>query len=603
MSGHRWWLFALIVATLWPVREVVAQPDPIKPPFAPWSVNLPELGRMRGAISTRQRKGDGEEFAKEFSGVGDVNNDGLNDWVVSRVRCDSIIPISRRNPREVLLYLGQRGLVPPVEAGVRIGSTEFETKSDFLAAGDFDGDRNRDLVLSVERLLDSSGYNTQSVIVFWGDGTGRYSTNDTTWLPCETQLWIALVQAIAHDFNDDGADDLLVYGLVGFREGNPVKIPTLRIFAGANGSRWRRQGDRPREPAWLKWNAWSVTQGRLAVLDQNCDGRADLVFYYDNNSGPSRVTICYGGPSGFPDTSDFETLEPTVANGRSALFSDVTGDGSPELLLNCGNHQSVKIFAGRPGQRLLEQYGSGLDAPTAGKGWWSRPWAEIWTPSRLKESWSLSGYDGFLELGDVSTDGIDEIWIYSDPYIMGYRTLDRMDSLADVWLRYNGVITHAARLGDIDGSGRVTVAVSYDFYPHDLNFPFPGEMIFLQSTPEVTGLAWIHPHRVMPHLAGERCGEAPSAASDDASISATQLRLVVSPNPSADDIVLDLTGAMESDELPRFEIHDAVGALVLSGTLSAKTRNVLSTVNLAPGIYWVSVTADGRTARTQLRLR
>lgn len=607
----RWWILPVIVLCL--CDEASAQPDPHAPPFAPWAVNLPELGRMRGSISPCLRRGSGEEFGRDFASVGDVNNDGLADWVVSSRRCDTVVHVRQaeqvweRIPEEVILFLGLLGGLPESASGIRLGPGEGDALTRFLAAGDFDADGNRDVVLSVERLLDSSdgnarGYSIQSVIIFWGDGTGRFSLGDTTRLPCETEYWIALVQAVAQDFDNDGTDDLLIYGLSGFRQGAPTKIPTLRILAGARGRRWGRETDRPRLAVWLKWNAWSVTHGRLAVLDQDCDGTKDIVFYYDNNAGPSRITVLYGRAGDFPDTNAFETLEPIVANGRSALFGDVTGDGSPELLLNCGNHQSVKIFAGRPGQRLLEQYGSGLDTPIAGKQWWSRPWAEIWTPSHLEASWSPSGYSGFLELGDVSTDGIDEVWIYSEPYIMGYRTLERMDSLSDVWLRYNGEITHAARLGDIDGSGRVTVAVSYDFYPHDLNFPFPGEMIFLQATPEVTGLAWINPRRVMPHVAGDRCGETPTAVVDDVVLPGEAgPTLTIRPNPSGEEVALELVSTQLAGSLPTYEITDVAGAVVLRGTFQARTRGSVRTDILARGVYSVRVVSDGRETRGLLR--
>jgi hypothetical protein len=85
-------------------------------PLSPEAIALPEVGRMIGTITTRLIRGTGEEFGRHIFPIGDVDHDGLNDWILSRKRCDTLVQMPtasggvwERNPRELILYRGIPG--------------------------------------------------------------------------------------------------------------------------------------------------------------------------------------------------------------------------------------------------------------------------------------------------------------------------------------------------------------------------------------------------------------------------------------------------------------------------------------------------------------
>ena len=79
---------------------------------------LPELGRMVGKIPRIVTAGHGERYGAQVYKLFDCNNDNLNDWTVSRMRCDTAF--NGRIPEEVLLYHGVKGDLPTVESGQRM---------------------------------------------------------------------------------------------------------------------------------------------------------------------------------------------------------------------------------------------------------------------------------------------------------------------------------------------------------------------------------------------------------------------------------------------------------------------------------------------------
>src|SRR5690606_7317877 len=164
---------------------------------------------------------------------------------------------------------------------------------------------------------------------------------------------------------------------------------------------------------------------------------------------------------GLPDTSDMQSIALSPAYGHSSLFTDVTGDHVPELILNCSDNNRIRIFIGLKGQRLLEQFGSGHDPERPGEQqWWGKPWAEITLPRGVNDYWDKSPFV-LYDLGDGDLDGIGDIWCLSWPYLLCYRGGSTLDDLADgiVDIRPANGLKTAAVLGDIDGSGKITMAL------------------------------------------------------------------------------------------------------------------------------------------------
>jgi hypothetical protein len=94
----------LAASLLLACTSLYAQPDTRDAPFSPFSIPMPELGRLRGTIHTARLAGWAEEFGKEVYAVDDVDDDGLADWIASSVRCDTAIPDGQvsRLPYELL---------------------------------------------------------------------------------------------------------------------------------------------------------------------------------------------------------------------------------------------------------------------------------------------------------------------------------------------------------------------------------------------------------------------------------------------------------------------------------------------------------------------
>jgi len=146
------------------------------------------------------------------------------------------------------------------------------------------------------------------------------------------------------------------------------------------------------------------------------------------------------------------------------------------LCMNTGKPETIKIFLGRPGQRLREQYGTGADPPAPDSGRpWARPWAEIWLPDHVDAGFPNAN-QMIYSPGDLDLDGIDDLCAMTYPYMICYTTSRGMDSLidADVQAKYGALVV---RLGDIDGSGQPSFALQGE---NEVAF-FKGSATIVQS--------------------------------------------------------------------------------------------------------------------------
>ena len=177
---------------------------------------------------------------------------------------------------------------------------------------------------------------------------------------------------------------------------------------------------------------------------------------------------------------------------------------------------------------MKEQFGSGNDLPTEGKGWWARPWAVLVLPGKLHDGWGLSGNNPLFDLGDANLDGIRDIWMRNDELLLGYVSGTRLDSLIDAMVvsPYHDILS-IGNLGDIDGSSVPTIAMSYDQFPADYQHPFNGAVMFVKPSDEVPSDGGSY--RTLPQ-------ETSSAERTEESGEAIGLRAV--PNPSDGRVVL-----------------------------------------------------------------
>ena len=411
----------------------------------------------------------GELFGRQIIPTGDVNNDGMADYIIERDRCDTAFGSDKTNRgNELLLFYGRKNSLPTPADGIRIGPSEIGSTTYFLCTGDFDADGIFDIACGIHLYNDTSqgptGRYIGMPVVFWGQPNGIYSTNDTTQLPCDAPIWITPNRGVSGDFNGDQIDDLLVRGTgSGFARGALVKIPRIYLFAGERGKRWGRDG-RDHSPV----QRWWYPPGDKAIeyRDHDCSGDNDLIFYDGLIDDITQIMVAYQHDNGqWIDTSDIEVINLKTSYSSYARLMDVTGDHLLDIVTIGGNFESerIKVFAGKAGQRLKEQYGTGTDSADRANGRFPlRPWVSMPTPTVLHDGWYGSEFVLF-DLGDINGDDRSEIVAHSTPFILIYTTGPTLDSLIDVMARVPGDFWDTmTRLGDIDGSGVPSFAVRYD---------------------------------------------------------------------------------------------------------------------------------------------
>jgi hypothetical protein len=338
-----------------------------------------------------------------------------------------------------------------------------------------------------------------------------------------------------------------------------------------------------RTPEWNWWNPWEFNTLGPAI-DQDGDGATDIPLYMNigGDIGHARLTVLYGSPGGgLPDTANFQTIALDSCGGVYSLLTDVTGDGSPELLCNCGLQEVIKIYAGREHQRIAEQFGSGHAAPMPGKGWWPRPWAELWTANHLNDGFNGSGFGEIMNFNDGNLDGINDIWLTSTPYVLCYGTGHYLDSLIDGFIEL-GDVGNYAYLGDIDGSGAATIAL--------FSLHLSATVLFKASDQLPQNGVW----RTLP---GDIAGVGESSQRDSSFIG-----LQVAPNPSGREVTIRWRGSDAGEAGIR--IRDILGREVANWSVPAGQHEaVWNNERMVGGAYFVTLTVASHTATTRVIVR
>lgn len=550
-----------------------AQPDD---PQAPGAIPLQELGRLDGTLKCVTAVD--ERFGRYLNAVGDANGDGLGDWILAHRRCDT--SFDGYAVVELLLYTGVRGGLPPTGAGTRIGPSEIKADCGFVGAGDYDGDGHRDVVIKMRVLDDPStlGWWATSVVVYWGDGTGRYSNADTSHLTAPTERLsnldgseddVAARTPTRVDFDGDGVDDLLIL-TKGQRAIARVLSPApyMMIYRGHRGGRWGRSGITA-QPEWQLWQ--KLFRRRVSVLDHDGDGVLDVAMFIERgNPTRAQISVLYGVRGGLPDTVAERIEFPLYERQPVATceFVDVTGDRVPELitvLIDSLEHSESDtrrwmVYVGRRGQRLHEQFGSGNDPPRPGDSLWrGRPWTIIMPPSAFSANWYAPARV-VLDPGDIGLDGVDDFCASSFPTIVCYNGGGRLDSWFDAEVRVWPANDHRARivrLGDIDGSGRPAIGIGLSgsgvvFMRADRRVPRGGDPIRL---PEGSDKPVSAPDRTASVTNGFEFTISPNPATTQAYVRWSQR---TSTSPSA-VVLLDLAGR----ELRRWVLPPGVRDLTI----------------------------------------
>ena len=321
---------------------------------------------------------------------------------------------------------------------------------------------------------------------------------------------------------------------------------------------------------------------KMVAVDQDHDGIPDIAMYrYDPVGGEGGVAVLYGRKNALPDTNDFETVQGGFL--QAALLTDVTGDSIPELMIT--SSQVTSVYIGLPGQRLLEQYGSGNDPPHLDSTrWWGRPWSSIKGPRLLDDGWASDG-GLMLECGDWDGDSVGDILEFSWPDLILYHTADRFDQLIDASIDMRPV-SHwvddawsrggTALLGDIDASGEPALR----FWAQD------GVVYLKPIHPDFYSGSWVR----LPEGTGRG-----SAALVPATHDGSELHLRATPNPSGSEILLRWRATAEQSGMLRITTAD--GEIVLTHPIAAGEQEFRWRCGVLPsGSYFAIVRTPRQTA-------
>jgi hypothetical protein len=337
-------------------------------------INLSVLDGSNGFVIERTSNND--QLGSTVNGIGDINDDGIDD-----------IAVSAANGDHAYVILGQAGgYAPTLSLDAMTSAQGFEINglnsysaigNGISAAGDFNDDGIDDFVVGAPGAhSDGHVYNGGAFVVFGrAAGSGGFgSTLDLTTL--DGTNGFAIVGASTYDglsapvrtgdLNADGIDDILVVGY-GAPGGSYYGV-AYAIFGRAGAG-----------PATVNVSSLDGTQGfaivgplqegreimnAVAPGDVDGDGLADILvssYRPDNNTGAAYIIYGYADAADFAGTAGADNVSGGA--GRDSL----TGGLGNDILRGLGGHDlldggdlSDQLFGGIGADQLLGGRGGDL---------------------------------------------------------------------------------------------------------------------------------------------------------------------------------------------------------------------------------------------------
>ena len=277
-----------------------------------------------------------DEFGYSVDGLGDVNGDGIPDFIATR------LVNATRYTGEARVYSGATGAVLHTVTG--INSYDYFGIS-AAGVGDVNGDGYADFAVSAPG-KDDNGSSSGEVTVYSGIDHAILYTWDGDAGGDQFGWWIAG----AGDVNGDGFPDVLVGAPTADLPGKP-DCGLIRVFSGKSGlALWTMHGDNSGDRL-----GWCVD----GVSDVNGDGRSDVLAgaYLDDTNGTNAgMARLYSGIDGSTLFTWYGDAAGDEFGWSVRCAGDVDADGFRDVIVgaryndqNGSNAGLARLFSGQTG--------------------------------------------------------------------------------------------------------------------------------------------------------------------------------------------------------------------------------------------------------------